>query len=362
MKFMNSAILLSLMASSVCFAAETYDAVVSPVNDGSANHYTKIYDAIQAAKKANSKPFVIFIKDGTYNEKLTVDANNVTLLGEDKDKTIIEYGVAAGMMNPQGKPWGTSGSYVVLLKGDHITLKNLTVRNTFDYPKNDEKENDDPTKLVSSQAVALSVNNKANHINVLNTVIDGYQDTLLLNDNSKSYFKDCTVKGNVDFIFGGGTGVFDSCNIVAKKRTIDTKPMGYITAPSTEDNVPYGLVFINSRLTKEAGVPEKSFGLGRPWHPTRKFADGSYADPHANGQTLYINCYMDNHLFGWDQMPGKDVHGDMVYFSPEKDARFFEYDSTGPGGKALAGRNQLSDAQAKQATLSNILGSDWFKS
>ncbi len=57
--------------------------------------------------------------------------------------------------------------------------------------------------------------------------------------------------------------VFDRCNIIARDRRDISPPYGYITAPSTQNTAPYGLIVLNSRLTKEPGVPAKSFALGR---------------------------------------------------------------------------------------------------
>ncbi len=51
--------------------------------------------------------------------------------------------------------------------------------------------------------------------------------------------------------------VFDRCNIIARDRRDISPPYGYITAPSTQNTAPYGLIVLNSRLTKEPGVPAK---------------------------------------------------------------------------------------------------------
>lgn len=54
----------------------------------------------------------------------------------------------------------------------------------------------------------------------------------------------------------------------------------------------------------------QSYGLGRPWHPTTTFEDGRYADPNAIGQTVFLNTSMDDHIYGWDKMSGKDKQGE----------------------------------------------------
>ncbi|CAG8998841.1 MAG: Pectinesterase A [Candidatus Celerinatantimonas neptuna] len=348
----------------ICFSsyAASYDAIVSHGSPGMPHHYSKITQALAVAKQSHKPHFTIFVKNGTYIEKFSIRASHVTLIGENRDKTIIQYTSASGMKSPSGKKWGTSKSFVVRVKAGDVTLKNMTIRNTFDYPANDLKAKGDSTKLNAPQAVALSIGSNAKHAKVENVLIDGYQDSLMAKHGSVSYFKNCTVKGNVDFIFGGGTAVFDHCSIIARHRARDVSPMGYISAPSTDIHQKYGLVFINSRLLKEPGVPKDSYGLGRPWHPTRTFKDGRYADPNAIGATLYYNCYMDDHLYGWDKMSGWSKDHQRKWFYPDKDARFVEYHSFGPGAKKSPQRPQLTEQQAKSVSIDKILGGTWYKS
>lgn len=79
----------------------------------------------------------------------------MTLKGEERDTTVIGANTAAGMLNPQGTKWGTSGSSTVLVNAANFTAENLTIRNDFDFPANQAKAEGDPTKLKDTQAVAL---------------------------------------------------------------------------------------------------------------------------------------------------------------------------------------------------------------
>src|SRR5690606_26982978 len=99
------------------------------------------------------------------------------------------------------------------------------------------------------------------------------------------------------------------CDIISRVRGREFTPnsvQGHITAPSTSIKQAWGLVFINSRLLREDGVPDNSVSLGRPWHPTKTFTDGRYADPEAIGSAIYINTWMDRHVReeGWASMAG----------------------------------------------------------
>lgn len=347
---------LSLMAGQV-FATEgqtEYQAVVSKSHQDKS--YITINEALDAAPPGET-PYTIYIKKGTYVERLIINRKNVTLIGEDRQGTIIEANTAAGHLNPEGKKWGTSGSSTVLVDAPDVSIKNLTIRNSFDFPANNAKAKEDPQRLKDTQAVALLLGQKANRARFDKITLEGYQDTLYSKTGSRSYFTDCLVSGHVDFIFGSGITVFNRCEIRARNRTDTQPPYGYITAPSTAKDQPYGLVFINSRLTKEAGVPAGSFGLGRPWHPTVQLDDGRYADPNAIGQTVYINTTMDDHIYGWDKMSGKGKDGSTLWFLPQ-DSRFFEFGSKGAGAKVSDDRRQLTEQEAATFKLSAIFP-DW---
>ncbi|MGL9735795.1 MAG: hypothetical protein ACR5LF_09680 [Symbiopectobacterium sp.] len=71
----------------------------------------------------------------------------------------------------------------------------------------------------------------------------------------------------------------------------------------------------NSRVFKEgSNVPAKSYALGRPWHPKNTSPDSHYADPNAIGQTVFINTMMDDVIYDWDKMSGKDIKGEKIWF------------------------------------------------
>ena len=161
---------------------------------------------------------------------------------------------------------------------------------------------------------------------------------------------------------GAGQTVFEACDIVSRPRTKpNVNPLGYVTAPSTQITERYGLVFLRCKLLKENdNVTLNSTALGRPWHPAVNRQDGRYADPDAIGSSVFIECFMDDHITteGWYSMTGQQKIGpDRTVFYP-KDSRFFEYKSIGPGAKINSQRRQLIDEQAAVYTGRKAL-SDW---
>lgn len=304
--------------------------------DGAAT-YSTMQGALDAAPAEAAAPHVIFIKNGKYHEKLTIDKPYITLIGESRDGTVLSFDATAGAA-PGGTGYGTSGSASITVKASKFRAENLTIENSFDYPANAAKADNDPTKIEGSQAVALRTDKGSEQSYFENVKFLGYQDTLYVN-YGKQYFKDCYIAGVVDFIFGAGQAVFDNCDILFRDRGNGSG--GVITAASTSFLHPYGFLFVNSRLLKENdNVPDDSVALGRPWHPG--------GDPNDIGQVVFLNTYMDGHISakGWEPMGG---------FKAE-DARFFEYGSTGPGAKQSATRRVLSEQDAAQYTITNVLG------
>lgn len=347
------ALLLCLGTLPLAAQATPWNAVVSAAPQ--AGEYATIRQALEAAP-ANGAPWRILIKAGRWNERLVIE-KPVTLIGESPDNTQIEADTPAGALDASGKKLGTGRTSTVEIRVSGVTIENLTIRNSFDFPANAARSDDDAKKLQDTQAVALMVAENVDKARFRHVRLEGYQDTFYSKSGSRSYFTDCTVSGHVDFIFGPGIAVFDRCEIIARKRSDIVPPWGYITAPATPEKEPFGLFIINSKLSREAGVPDKSFALGRPWHPTTQFSDGRYADPQAIGLAAFINCEIDGHIYGWDKMSGKDKAGEKIWFYPQ-DSRFYEYGNRGKGAGQGGEHYQLTAADAQRYSLAAIF-SGW---
>jgi pectin methylesterase-like acyl-CoA thioesterase len=273
--------------------------------------YRTVQAAVDAVPANNTSRRVITIKAGTYREIVTVPSNkpHITLqgLGSSASNTVIvnNHSSAGG--------WGTSGSATVFVNGANFIATNLTM--SHDYGE-------------GSQAVALNLN--ADRAVFNNVRLLGAQDTFLVNDATRAYMVNSYVEGTVDFIFGGGTIVFNNCNIYEKRST-----GGPITAASTAATKTYGFLFYRSNIT---GAANNVTQLGRPWRP--------------DAQVLYRESTLSATIR--TAQPWTDMSGNLW-----QNARFLEYRNTGSGAGTNSNRPQLSDSQAANYTPQRYLaGSD----
>jgi polygalacturonase len=309
--------------------------------------YRSIGDALTGLPANGASRAVVYVRNGRYREKLTVDRPRVTLLGESRDGAVLTYDAAADTRTPTGGTYGTRGSFTLRIVAPDFRAENLTIENAFDYPANAAKPDSDKTKFRNAQAVALMTDLGSDRAVLSNVKITGYQDTLFPN-SGRSYFYKCEVWGHVDFIFGAGQTVFDDCDIVSRDRGSKTNN-GYVTAPSTKADRPFGFLFVNSRVKKQSPqMAPSSVTLGRPWHP--------FADATVRSAVAFINCWMDDHIGekGWDRMSSVDSTGTRTWYEPT-DARFVEFGTTGPGAVSSASRRVLTADDAKRYTPSAVL-------
>jgi pectinesterase len=287
----------------------SYEITVS--KDGSGD-YTSIQEAINNAKAFPDEHITIFVKNGTYNEKVKIHEwnPNLSIIGESKENTIITYDDYFNKIS-LGRN-STFYTYTLLVEANNVRLQNLTIENSSGEV---------------GQAVALSV--FSDEVAIINCNIIGHQDTLYASGKGKQYYKDCYIEGTTDFIFGSATAFFENCIIHSKKNS-------YITAASTPKNAKFGYVFKNCKLTADEGVNEVY--LGRPWR--------NYA------QTVFINCNFGQHILpvGWHNWSKPEA---------EKTSFYAESDNYGPGFRPehrVKWSHQLKPNQAKKYTVKNILG------
>lgn len=287
--------------------AKAFDMIVDVNGSGD---YATIQAAIDDISD-ETKRTLIYVKPGTYKEKLCVWKNNVSLIGENADKVIIAWDECASTSKLQDaykditgvKNVGTDASYTMLISGDNFYGENFTVRNDYDYAKGTE---------ANKQAVALEHIKGDKHV-LKNVKMYSFQDTYYPKSAEKrQYLTNCYILGGTDFIFGSGTAFIENSKIACYEGG------QYITAAS-DTQKEFGIVISNSEI-KYAGLEpignKRLFYLGRPWKTPAK--------------TTFANNTFESGLIqdaGWVEWSGNENHKTAIYN---------EYNSMLIGGGAMS--------------------------
>ncbi|KDP27179.1 hypothetical protein JCGZ_19878 [Jatropha curcas] len=283
--------------------------VLTVAQDGSAEYKT-VQEAVDAVPENNADRIVIRVAPGVYKQPVFVPKNKgmITMIGSRPEDTILTWDNTAAKIEHHldaeviGK--GTFGCGTVIVGGQDFIAENMTFENAA--PEG------------SHQAVAVRVSGDRSAF--YNCRFLGWQDTLYLHQG-KQYLRDCYIEGDVDFIFGNSTVLFEHCHIHCKAA-------GFVTAQSrktAEDTT--GFVFLRCVITGNGG-PAYAY-LGRPWGPF--------------GRVLFAYTHMDAciHNVGWHNWDNTEN---------EKTACFYEYRCFGPGftaDKRVDWSKQLSNEEAE---------------
>ena len=311
-------VILSLLNFYVAFAqAKSYDNpdTLFVARDGT-GEFRNVSEAIEVCRAFMEYHKVIYVKKGVYKEKLVIPQwlTNIEICGEDRDQTIITWDDHANIKaditplttSGEAQKIGTFRTFTLKIQGSRITLKNITIENNS-------------ARL--GQAVALHT--EGDRLTFVNCRFLGHQDTIYTgNAKTRLYFRDCSIEGTTDFIFGPSTAWFEQCRIFCKADS-------YITAASTPQDVPYGYIFNHCTISCAPHVTKVY--LGRPWRDY--------------GYTLFMNCQLPRQIRpeGWHQWRPEAV----------KTARYMEYNNTGEGAatvKRVSWSRQLTKKEASQIT------------
>ncbi|MGW2571691.1 pectinesterase family protein [Streptomyces sp. NPDC001537] len=303
--------------------------------------FTTVQAAVTAATGSGR---TLVLAPGTYRETVTVDASRteMTWIGasEDPRDVVIVHDNAAGTPKPGGGTYGTTGSATTTLQADGFTARWITFAN--DWLRADHPD------ISGTQAVAVKVQGDRSaflHCRFLGHQDTLYADSMALGTFARQYYAHCYVEGDVDFVFGRATAVYEHCHFHTLNRTdLTAAPYGFVFAPSTAAANPRGYLVVKGHVSSAA--PDAYYKLARPWVP------GS--DPTARSMLTVRETWLG---------PGIDAvapYTNMSDVYPWQRQRFAEYRNTGPGAviSVPANRPQLTDAEAAWHTPAAYLG-EW---
>jgi len=244
----------------------------------------------------------IYLKRGTYNGKFHITNNNITIIGEDMENTIITNDDYFHKILNDGNEANTFRTYTLLVTGANVTIKNVTI------------ENRSKPSSKYGQAVALSA--CGDNFKCINTILKSAQDTLftgplpkdlierytgfLLKEQlnpreTKQIYENCKIYGDTDFIFGCSQALFINSDIISIGK-------GYLAAPAHAKDMKYGYLFYKCNLICNE-IADGTF-LARPWRDY--------------GTAAFIECNVGKHI---------DLRGFNKWDNTNRDktARFYEY-------------------------------------
>jgi pectinesterase len=302
-------------------------------------------ESVQAAVDAVPGPgWTIVVHPGTYREVVDVPATKpeLTLRGASRDPraAVIVFDHANGTPKPDGSgTYGTAGSATFTSAARGLTVRDLTLAN--DWLRADHPE------ITGTQAVAAYLTGDRTHVE--NVRLLAHQDTLFADTSApdafgRQYFHRCFIAGDVDFVFGRATAVFEECHFHTLRRDVDFTPKGMVFAPSTARADPHGILAVRSRITSAA--EDGAYKLARPWVPSYE----TTAWPSLVVRDTWIGPGID----------AAEPYTNMRDAYPWQTMRFAEYRNTGPGAAVPVpdNRPQLTAAQAARHTKRAYLG-DW---
>lgn len=274
---------------------------------------------------------ILILEDGIYNEKIEIMIPNIVVRAKHPQKAILRNKDYYHKIMPDGNECNTFRTYTLYIGADHVTLDGLVIENTA------------TPSSIYGQAVALHVD--GNFFVCNNCTIQGAQDTLftgpmppnlleryqgfypierLKGNPSKQKYTKCKIIGDVDFIFGCATVLFEDCEIISLKRNSSTP--SYICAPAHSKELPFGYMFYKCSFSGD----EPAF-LARPWRDY--------------GCAAFIECKMGEHILPIGYNKWNDT-------SRDKTARFYEYTPTVDTSSRASWSHQMSKKDAKKYLLS----------
>ena len=173
------------------------------VDQNGSGDFTTLTEAIRSLPMFNYQRTTIYIKNRIYEEKIRLEQDNITLEGENRFKTIIQF-------NQLRSDWvlakDSIGPAVINLHADDIIIKNLTIKNT--QPE------------IGPHAFAIY--GAGTRTIILNCdVFSKGGDTISLWDykNGMYYHADCHFRGAVDFVCPRGWCYIKNSEFYEYKKT-----------------------------------------------------------------------------------------------------------------------------------------------
>jgi pectinesterase len=192
-----------LLGACSTFGADLLKPDIVVASDGTGDFKT-IQSAVESIPATNRERVILLIKDGTYHEKIRVDASFLTLRGQSRKGTRIEFSQVKEHFVAHPDDLGLA--VINLNPANDFVLENLTVENT--------------ARVMSAHAFAIAGTGDRT-VTVDCDVLSQGGDTVSLGrgEPGRFYHARCNFSGSVDFLSPRGWCFARDCSFYAHRKT-----------------------------------------------------------------------------------------------------------------------------------------------
>jgi len=246
----------------------------------------KLKDRVMAGTLSRTTPIHLTLEQGVYRELVKYNLSNPLVVESAPGTRAEDCIIQADNCEAFHKGLENRSVFMLGSNTTNVTLKNFSIVNT--HSKTIEEGN-----TLSDSAEALVWNNAGGTLFAEGMRIEGRQNTLCI--KGFSWFKDCFISGDTDFIYGDvDTALFEECEINVREDNRGDFP-GYAVKSQALAGKK-GFVFMNCRFTAERRKKSQVFVYRTEGH-------GGPGKLKWWDSVAFINCFMSdifNPELAWD--------------------------------------------------------------
>ncbi|KAH7573465.1 hypothetical protein ACOSP7_007156 [Xanthoceras sorbifolium] len=281
--------------------------------------FTSVQEAINAVPKGNGQWIIIHVRKGVYREKVHIPKEKpyIFMRGNGKGKTAIVWSQSSA---------NNKASATFTAEAPHFIAFGISFKNEAPTGVAFTSQNQSVAAFVGADMIAFY------HCAFYST------HNTLFDYRGRHYYVNCYIQGSIDFIFGRGRSIFQSCElfVIADKRV---SIHGSITAQNRDDERDNsGFVFIKGKV----------YGIGDVYLGRAK---GAYS------RTIFAKTYLSKTIVphGWTK---------WSYAGSTENLFQAEYHCHGPGAETMnrvPWSKQLTEKEAENfVSIDFIDGTKWL--
>lgn len=185
--------------------------------------FLTINEALNSLDSISAEMRIIFVRNGVYAEKILITKSNIILEGESREGVFITQSIARDIWRcSHDTDWGVA---TININANDITLKDLTIQNTYGFEHTTKQTISCPTGYLKHSNVVRPDGHQmalrtfgGTRMRAVNVHFISYGGDTVSPWNVADgmyYFKDCTMEGGVDFYCPRGWAYAENCIFIA---------------------------------------------------------------------------------------------------------------------------------------------------